>query len=131
MKINQPVTHREKDARAEQNLLSTTDLKGAISYVSPDFIEISGFTEEELLHKNHNVVRHPDMPPQAFECLWNSVKAGRPWMGIVKNRCKDGDHYWVDVFVMPIQRDGATEEYQSVRYKADRRWVERAEPIYK
>jgi len=131
MKINQPVTNREKDVRVDQNLLSTTDLKGAIAYVSPDFIEISGFTQEELLRKNHNIVRHPDMPPQAFESLWSSVKSGRPWMGIVKNRCKDGDHYWVDAFVMPIQRDGATVEYQSVRYKADRRWVERAEASYK
>ncbi|MCB1863686.1 MAG: PAS domain-containing protein, partial [Gammaproteobacteria bacterium] len=131
MKINLPVTNIEKEIRADHNILSTTDLKGAISYVNPDFIEISGFTEEELLGKNHNIVRHPDMPPMAFSSLWSNVKAGQAWMGMVKNRCKDGDHYWVDAFVMPIQKDGVVVEYQSVRSKPEKIWVERAESIYK
>ena len=131
MKINQPVTNRERDVLEQHNILSTTDLKGAISYVNPDFVEISGFEESELSGVNHNVVRHPDMPPAAFESLWSTVKAGNPWMGIVKNRCKNGDHYWVDAFVMPIKSGGSTVEYQSVRYKSKREWVERAEPIYK
>ncbi|MET0066359.1 MAG: PAS domain-containing methyl-accepting chemotaxis protein [Candidatus Thiodiazotropha sp.] len=130
MKINHPVTNREKEVQKHHNILSTTDLKGAITYINPDFIEISGFTGEELCGKNHNIVRHPDMPPAAFESLWDTVKSGNPWMGIVKNRCKNGDHYWVDAFVMPIKKDGSTFEYQSVRYKADRSWVQRAEPIY-
>jgi aerotaxis receptor len=131
MKINHPVTNRERHVSEQHNILSTTNLKGAITYINPDFIEISGFTEEELCDKNHNIVRHPDMPPAAFESLWNSVKAGKPWMGLVKNRCKNGDHYWIDAFVMPIEKDGVKFEYQSVRTKAKRKWVERAEPIYK
>ena len=130
MKINQPVTNREREVTSAHNILSTTDLKGAITYINPDFIEVSGFNEEELLHKNHNIVRHPDMPPVAFASLWEEVKAGKPWMGLVKNRCKNGDHYWVDAFVMPIRQEGATVEYQSVRYKADRDAVNRAIPIY-
>ncbi|MCB1882338.1 MAG: PAS domain-containing protein, partial [Gammaproteobacteria bacterium] len=117
--------------RADHNILSTTDLKGAITYVNPDFVEISGFTVEELLGKNHNIVRHPDMPPIAFKSFWSHVKAGQAWMGMVKNRCKDGDHYWVDAFVMPIQKDGVAAEYQSVRSKPEKVWVDRAESIYK
>ncbi len=131
MKKNHPVTHREKDVLASHNILSTTDLKGTISYINQDFLEISGFSTDELMGKNHNVVRHPDMPPEAFESLWSTVKAGAPWMGLVKNRCKNGDHYWVDAFVMPIQKEGVPHEYQSVRYRANREWIERAEPIYR
>lgn len=131
MKINHPITNKELKFDEHCNILSTTDLKGAISYVNPDFIEISGFSEEELVGKNHNVVRHPDMPPAAFESLWTSMKEGKPWMGIVKNRCKNGDHYWVDAYVMPIRENGGTLEYQSVRFKPDPEWVKRAEPAYK
>jgi aerotaxis receptor len=131
MKINHPVSNREREVQPHQNILSTTDLKGAITYVNQDFIEISGFSGGELCGHNHNVVRHPDMPPVAFEGLWQTVKNGNPWMGIVKNRCKNGDHYWVDAFVMPIRKDGETFEYQSVRNKPKREWIERAEGIYK
>lgn len=131
MKNNQPITDVNVDYQAETNLLSTTNLKGAITYVNPDFLKISGFAEEELLGKNHNVVRHPDMPPAAFNSLWNEVKAGKPWMGIVKNRCKNGDHYWVDAYVMPIQKNGMTIEYQSVRFKPAPDYIKRAEPLYK
>ena len=131
MKNNQPVTGVDKDYHADANILSTTNLKGAITYINPDFIDISGFTEEELLNSNHNIVRHPDMPPAAFESLWGQIKAGNPWMGMVKNRCKNGDHYWVDAYVMPIQKNGTTVEYQSVRYKPEPDLVRRAEPLYK
>ncbi|MCG8090862.1 MAG: methyl-accepting chemotaxis protein [Candidatus Thiodiazotropha endolucinida] len=131
MKINTPVTNRNVDVRNDQIILSTTDLKGSITYINQDFVDISGFQNEELIGKNHNIIRHPDMPPAAFEELWTKIKAGKPWMGIVKNRCKNGDHYWIDAFVMPILKDGAVVEYQSVRYRAKSNWVERAEPIYK
>jgi aerotaxis receptor len=130
MKNNQPVTQNEVEVEASQTILSTTDLKGTVSYVNPDFITISGFEQTELIGKNHNVIRHPDMPPAAFKDLWDTVKSGNPWMGIVKNRCKNGDHYWVDAFVMPIKKDGKTVEYQSVRYRPEREWVDRAGPIY-
>ncbi len=120
MKINHPVTDVEKQFSIDANILSTTDLKGAITYINPDFIDISGFPEDELLHKNHNVVRHPDMPPAAFQSLWDTVKSGNPWMGMVKNRCKNGDYYWVDALVTPIEQNGETIEYQSVRYKPEK-----------
>ena len=131
MKINHPITNTEKTYGEDSELVSTTDLKGAITYANQAFIEISGFSNEELLKKNHNVVRHPDVPPAAFADLWNSLKAGKPWMGIVKNRCKNGDHYWVDAYVSPVVEDGNTLGYESVRVKPGRELVERAEKIYK
>ncbi len=90
MKKNLPVTQREVDYPESANILSTTNLKAAITYVNPDFLRISGFEHEELIGKNHNVIRHPDMPPAAFADLWNTIKSGRSWMGMVKNRCKKG-----------------------------------------
>ena len=130
MKINLPVTQRENDYDASVEIVSTTDLKGIITYANQDFIEVSGFTEEELLRKNHNIVRHPDMPPAAFADLWQTIKAGKPWMGIVKNRCKNGDHYWVDAYVTPIFEHGKVVGYQSVRVKPKREDVQRAEKLY-
>ncbi len=130
MKINEPVTQKEQIVSEHANILSTTDLKGAVTYVNPDFIDVSGFTSEELLGHNHNIVRHPDMPPAAFAGLWQRVKSGQTWMGLVKNRCKNGDHYWVDAFVMPVERDGRVCEYQSVRRKATPEAIARAEQVY-
>ncbi len=131
MKINYPVTNVDKKFSIDANILSTTDLKGAITYVNPDFVDVSGFPESELLNKNHNVVRHPDMPPAAFQDLWDTVKSGKAWMGLVKNRCKNGDYYWVDALVTPIEQNGQTFEYQSVRYRPEQVCVERAEHFYK
>ncbi len=130
MKNNQPVTQREIAFSEDINILSTTDPKGSVSYVNDDFVDLSGFRCEELLNKNHNVVRHPDMPPAAFQNLWDTLKARHPWMGIVKNRTKAGDHYWVNAFVTPISRDGKIVEYQSVRSKPKREEIERAETFY-
>ena len=131
MKINTPVTDHEVDFPEDSNLLSTTNLKGAITYCNDDFIKISGFFGEELTDHNHNIVRHPDMPPAAFADLWSSLKSEKSWMGIVKNRCKDGSYYWVDAFVTPIEDNGKVDEYQSVRTKPDRTIVRRAEKIYR
>jgi len=131
MKTNLPVTNVEREFSKDDNILSTTDLKGTITYVNSDFVKICGFEKSELLHKNHNVVRHPDMPPAAFDSLWSTLKENKPWMGIVKNRCKNGDHYWVDAFVTPIEKGGTTIEYQSVRFKPEKTCVERAESLYK
>lgn len=130
MKKNLPVTHTEINFPADANILSTTDLKGAITYVNGDFIKISGFREDELLGKNHNIVRHPDMPPAAFGDLWNALKKGKSWMGMVKNRCKNGDHYWVSAYVTPIMENGETVEFQSVRTKPDTDLVEKAGKLY-
>ena len=130
MKKNFPITGVEQSYSPQANILSTTDLKGMISYINDDFVEISGFTREELLRKSHNIVRHPEMPPEAFEDLWSSVKSGNSWMGMVKNRCKNGDHYWVNAYVTPIVKNGATVEYQSVRSMPAREDVERADQLY-
>ena len=131
MKINLPVTGKDRTYSERIKIISTTNLKGAIDSINADFLEISGFSEDEVLGKNHNVVRHPDMPPAAFEDLWQTVKAGKPWMGIVKNRCKNGDHYWVDAFVTPVYEHGEVTGYQSVRVKPAQIAVERAEKLYK
>lgn len=130
MKKNVPITNRENDYRATARIVSTTDLKGIINHINDDFISVSGFPAEELLHKNHNVVRHPDMPSAAFADLWQTIKQGKPWMGIVKNRCKNGDYYWVDAYVTPIYDGNQITGYQSVRVKPDRARIARAEPLY-
>lgn len=131
MKINHPITNVEKTYGDDIEIVSTTDLKGVITYVNKEFCDVAGFSVEELLHKSHNVVRHPDMPPAAFADLWNSLKAGKPWMGIVKNRCKNGDYYWVDAYVSPIIENGKVIGYESVRVEPSRELVGRADKIYK
>ncbi len=130
MRKNLPVTGQAVEVEEHANILSTTDLKGQITYINSDFVRISGFSAEELKGRPHNLVRHPDMPEAAFEDLWKNLKDGRSWMGIVKNRCKNGDHYWVDAFATPIAEDGKTREYQSVRRKPDPATVARAEQLY-
>lgn len=130
MKINQPVTNREQRLPAGKYIVSKTDLKGAITYVNDTFIEVSGFTEEELIGKNHNMVRHPDMPPAAFEWLWDTIKDGRPWRGLVKNRCKNGDFYWVEALVVPVRKDNKTIGYMSVRTAPESGAVQAAEALY-
>ena len=130
MKINMPVTDNEVRMQDDQFLVSKTDLKGIITFVNPDFIEISGFAESELIGKNHNMVRHPDMPAAAFEDLWSTVKSGKPWTGFVKNRCKNGDYYWVDANVTPITENGRVTGYMSVRNKPTRAQITEAETLY-
>lgn len=130
MKKNFPVTQTEHPLSEEQRIISSTDLKGITTHVNQDFLDVSGFTEAELLGKSHNVVRHPDMPPAAFQLLWNYLKDGKQWKGVVKNRCKNGDHYWVDAFVTPVKENGQVVGYESVRYKPDQEKVKRAEKVY-
>lgn len=88
MRNNQPITQHERVYPAEQRLITTTNLKGIITYCNEAFIDISGFSREELMSAPHNLIRHPDVPPAVFAHMWTTLKAGRPWMGIVKNRCK-------------------------------------------
>jgi len=126
VKINMPVTQSEVEIKDSFQIVSKTDLKGKIIFVNRDFLDISGFSEEELIGQSHNIVRHPDMPPEAFEDLWNTVKSGKPWIGIVKNRCKNGDHYWVEATVSPFAKNGQVAGYISVRKKASRAQIEGA-----
>ncbi len=118
MKNNQPVTQNEVRLASDTFIVSRTDLKGSITFVNDTFVEVSGFSREELIGQNHNIVRHPDMPEAAFADLWKTVKAGLPWRGLVKNRCKNGDHYWVEAFVVPIKKDGQPSGYLSIRSPA-------------
>ncbi|MFA7243283.1 MAG: methyl-accepting chemotaxis protein [Sulfuricellaceae bacterium] len=131
MKINQPVSQVEIPFPHEKYLVSKTDLKGAITYANDAFVEISGFSRAELIGKNHNLVRHPDMPPQAFADLWRTVKEGLPWRGVVKNRAKNGDYYWVDAFVAPIRENDRTTGYMSVRSEPRREQVRQADALYR
>lgn len=130
MRKNEPITGKEVTYEEDRVIISTTDLKGIITYANDDFIEISGFSLDELIGKNHNIVRHPDMPPEAFKDLWDTVQGGKPWRGIVKNRCKNGDHYWVDAFVTPVYEGDTLVGYQSVRTAPSRQDVNGAEDIY-
>lgn len=131
MRKNLPVTNNERTFPKEVKLISTTDLKGKIVHCNQAFIDISGFNKEELIGSPHNLVRHPDMPPAAFEVMWSHLKQGKPWMGMVKNRSKNGDFYWVDAYVTPVTEDGHVIGYESVRTSPDRKHVERAEALYK
>jgi methyl-accepting chemotaxis protein/aerotaxis receptor len=131
MRVNLPVTNNEIHVPEGKSIVSTTDLKGRITSVNSTFVEVSGFPEEELIGQPHNIVRHPDMPPAAYDDLWKTLKAGKPWRGLVKNRCKNGDHYWVDANAMPIMENGQAIGYVSVRVRAERRAVEQAEHIYR
>ncbi|MBV1789696.1 methyl-accepting chemotaxis protein [Marinobacterium sp. D7] len=131
MKVNLPVTDTEVRLPDNINILSTTDLKGQVTYVNDSFIDISGFSKEELLGSSHNIVRHPDMPPAAFGQLWERIKSGGSWMGIVKNRCKNGSYYWVNAYVTPVMEEGKIVEFQSVRTRPATEQVKRAEEIYR
>lgn len=131
MRINQPVTQRERLYPDHQSLISTTDLESRITYANDEFCEIAGFQLDELVGEHHNLVRHPDMPKQAFADLWNHIREGKSWMGPVKNRCKSGDHYWVSAFVTPIKdASGRVVEYQSVRTAPSEEIKQRAEKVY-
>ncbi|MDR2164348.1 MAG: methyl-accepting chemotaxis protein [Zoogloeaceae bacterium] len=130
MKKNLPVTQRETPLPPGRYIVSRTDLKGVITYVNDTFVELSGFGRDELVGRSHNIVRHPDMPPQAFANLWATVKAGLPWRGLVKNRCKNGDHYWVDALIVPVRKNSETIGYMSVRTEPDQARVRAAEARY-
>ncbi|MDD5247453.1 MAG: PAS domain-containing methyl-accepting chemotaxis protein [Rhodocyclaceae bacterium] len=131
MKKNLPVTQIERPFPRGKYIVSRTDLKGIITYANDTFIDISGFTRDELIGKNHNVIRHPDMPPAGFRNLWDTLHEGRPWGGIVKNRCKNGDFYWVNTLVVPVRQDNRTIGYMSVRTEPTREQVAGADALYR
>ena len=131
MRENQPVTQREYEFPADATLMSTTDTQSHITYANDAFIEVSGFTRGEIHGQPHNMVRHPDMPKEAFADMWSTLKGGEPWTALVKNRRKNGDHYWVRANATPVVRHGKTTGYMSVRTKATREEIAAAESLYR
>jgi methyl-accepting chemotaxis protein len=130
MRNNLPVTNNEYVLTDADSIVSKTDLKGVITYINEDFKRISGFSEAELIGQPQNIVRHPDMPVEAFADFWATLKAGRPWSGLVKNRCKNGDYYWVQANATPIYEGGHLIGYMSVRGKPSRSQVDAADRAY-
>ncbi len=130
MRNNQPVTQREFRIPENSTLMSTTDSHGKITYANDAFISVSGFERDELNDCPHNIVRHPDMPSEAFADMWSTLKSGRPWTALVKNRRKNGDHYWVRANATPVKRNGNTEGYMSVRTAVSSEDIAKAEALY-
>jgi PAS domain S-box-containing protein len=131
MRDNGPVTQREVLMSDGSMIVSVTDDKGRIKSINKDFVDISGFTREELIGQPHNLIRHSDMPPEAFADMWRDLKAGKPWSGYVKNRVKNGDHYWVHANAMPLIENGQFIGYMSVRNKPRADVVKAVEGIYR
>lgn len=131
MRSNLPVTNNERTYSADQKLISGTDLKGKITYCNDEFAEVSGFSREELIGESHNLIRHPDMPSEVFASMWEHLKEGKAWMGMVKNRCKNGDYYWVSAYVTPVFTNGDLVGYESVRALPDHDLIRRADHFYR
>lgn len=130
MRDNGPVTNREIEMNDTDILVSKTDTGGRIEFANQAFVDISGYSNEELVGSPHNLVRHPDMPKEAFADLWQTIKSGVPWQGVVKNRAKNGDHYWVRANVTPTIENGKVTGYISIRTKPTAKEKQNAERIY-
>ncbi|RTL44201.1 MAG: PAS domain-containing methyl-accepting chemotaxis protein [Burkholderiales bacterium] len=130
MRNNGPVTQQELEISADTPLVSTTDLQSRITYCNPAFIAASGFERDELIGEPHNMIRHPDMPAEAFRDMWDTLKAGEPWTALVKNRRKNGDFYWVRANVTPVRDATGICGFMSVRTKPSREEIRSAETLY-
>lgn len=131
MRQNLPVTQVEYVLHESETIVSKTDLHGNITYANDDFIRISGYTESELIGSPQNILRHPDMPAEAFADLWHTIQAGKSWTGLVKNRCKNGDFYWVEATAAPLIKDAKVVGYTSIRVKPSRQQINAAEAAYR
>ncbi|WP_338440342.1 methyl-accepting chemotaxis protein [uncultured Aquabacterium sp.] len=131
MRLNLPVTDHEFAFPKGETLVSTTDLKGRITYCNPSFILVSGYQREDLLGQPHNMIRHPDMPEEAFRDMWETIASGKPWTAPVKNRRKDGTFYWVQANVTPLMENGHPVGYMSVRTEPSREDVIAADALYR
>ncbi len=124
------ITQNEYVLDENITLMTTSDLQGNIAHANDFFVQVSGYELDELLTRPHNIIRHPDMPKEAFADMWATLKKGEPWTGIVKNRRKNGDHYWVRANIIPMERKGAITGYMSIRTRATREEIATVEPIY-
>lgn len=125
------VTQQNTPLADDTTLMSTTDLQSYITHANDTFVQVSGYTLQELQGQPHNMVRHPDMPKAAFADMWYTLKQGEPWSGIVKNRRKNGDHYWVRANAVPMVREGRVTGYMSIRTRATDEEIAAVEPLYK
>lgn len=130
MRKNLPITQKNHEFPAHQTLISITDTKGRITYCNADFIEVSGYTQDELLGQPHNLLRHPDMPAEAFRDFWDTIQRGQLWSGVIKNRRKNGDHYWVRANATPMRDGERIVGYLSVRTRPSAQEVAAAESLY-
>ena len=130
MRVNLPVSQLNYDFPGDELLVSVTNTKGEITHCNPAFVRVSGYTYEELIDQPHNLIRHPDMPAAAFKDMWRTIAHGYPWTALVKNRRKNGDHYWVRANVTPIMEGGRPRGYLSVRTKPRPDEIEAAEALY-
>ncbi|SFZ97618.1 Aerotaxis sensor receptor protein [hydrothermal vent metagenome] len=128
--MNRPTPIDEEFKFSDGLIVSSTDLKGIITYANRKFCSIAGYDKAELIGKNHNIIRHPDMPKAAFKELWDSIKANKDWTGIVKNLRKDGRYYWVYSHITPITKDGEVIGYSAARRPASENEIEEIVPVY-
>jgi len=131
MRVNEPNTNREVTFGDDLMLISGTDAGGRITFANQAFVEISGYTLEELIGAPHNILRHPQMPKEAFADLWRAIQAGQPWEGHVKNRTKAGDFYWVRANVTPIFEGDRIAGYMSIRQKPDATKIKEIDRLYR
>lgn len=124
------ITQNEHILDEDITLMTTSDLQGNIVHANDFFVQVSGYELDELLTRPHNIIRHPDMPKQAFADMWATLKKGEAWTGIVKNRRKNGDHYWVRANIIPMERKGVITGYMSIRTRATRQEIAAVEPLY-
>ena len=111
-------------------IVSRTDLQGLITHANDAFVEMSGYTREELIGAPHHILRHPDMPRVAFKGLWDTLTSGQKWHGYVKNLRKDGAYYWVYATAVPNIRNGVIAGYTSVRRKPSRTRIAELSALY-
>jgi aerotaxis receptor len=111
-------------------IVSSTDLKGIITYANRKFCEIAGYARDELIGKNHNIVRHPDMPKAAYKEVWSTIESGKEWVGLVKNLRKDGKYYWVYTHILPIREHNEIVGYSAARRPASSEEVQEIIPLY-
>ena len=131
MRKTGPVNDTEVTFGPNDQLVTSTTEKGVITFANDTFCRVSGYSHEQLLGQAHNIVRHPDMPAAVFKTMWEDLKAGKHWLGLVKNRCANGSYYWVDAYITPLRQEGRIIGYESVRSAPSREQIERAEASYR